>query len=233
MEYQGRLKVLLTLLILLFMFFLVMFFLFINRRDSLIVGFEQPSSNFVGNISQHSPVAPPVVEPIDNPPLVVIETVVEPITPTITTPTSSTATRMVSLGRSITSQHRVVTGDTVSNIAFARWGNAFLWPDLYVNNEWLTDDPDLIFPGEVVDIFNRLGPNGRFSQDEIVAINEAYITVYNLYAALGTRREASRMWVLYSASRVIPNFLDINASRINSNDLIQARRQLEESRALR
>jgi nucleoid-associated protein YgaU len=44
----------------------------------------------------------------------------------------------------------VEPGDTLSGIAQERLGNADLWPDIFHLNEELLDDPDRIFPGQVL-----------------------------------------------------------------------------------
>ncbi|MCL2520823.1 MAG: hypothetical protein FWE37_07485 [Spirochaetaceae bacterium] len=238
MEYQAKLKVLLTFLI----------FLFTALSVGLVLlAFGGNSHSGLGGASFISggnavvvPVTPvnPPAQPEVSPPAAVTPS--EVVTPPPATGVTDVAPPAAVVRqppphseRRVIARHHVVSGDTVSGIAFARWGNAYLWPDLYINNVWRSDDPDLIFPGEVVDIFNRLGPNGRFTAEEINAINEAYIQVYNMYRALGTLRDNSRIWTLTSATRAIPDFLERNSGRLDAADVATARRHLEESRALR
>jgi nucleoid-associated protein YgaU len=49
-------------------------------------------------------------------------------------------------------QYTVQPGDTLSGIAQARYGNASLWPRLFEANRDQIDNPDLIFPGQVLRI---------------------------------------------------------------------------------
>ncbi|HEX2958447.1 MAG TPA: LysM peptidoglycan-binding domain-containing protein [Chitinispirillaceae bacterium] len=50
----------------------------------------------------------------------------------------------------------VKKGDTLWDIAFSLWGDNFLWPDLWHANPQI-NNPDLIFPGDVLRIPNRNG----------------------------------------------------------------------------
>lgn len=46
--------------------------------------------------------------------------------------------------------HLVEGGDTLSGIAQRTLGNGNLWPDIFELNTELLDDPDRIFPGQVL-----------------------------------------------------------------------------------
>jgi hypothetical protein len=238
MEQQSKLKILLTLLIFIFAVLSILFFLFafnrevIESRLSAIFGGKETrvtatqTTPAVSRPQTTQPAAPQQPAP---------ETPAAPLTPAapaVQNPSSSESrTDVNGLQRRLINQYKVVTGDTVSGIAYARWGNAYLWPDLYVNNVWRSQDPDLIYPGEVVDILNRLGPNGRFTQQEINAINNAYLEVYNLYKRQGPVRNNSKWYTLYSATRVIPNFLEMNKDKIDADDIKMAQRHASESKA--
>jgi hypothetical protein len=122
--------------------------------------------------------------------------------------------------RTVDGQYEVRRGDTLSGMSLNQWGNAMLWPDLYVNNAWIYSDPDLILPGEMVFLFKRLGGvSGILNTEEVKLISEAYIEVYELYAKLGDRRSSSRLYVLGMALRFEPNFFTIYADRIMTADI--------------
>ncbi len=122
--------------------------------------------------------------------------------------------------RMVDGHYEVRHGDTLSGMSRTQWGNAMLWPDLYVNNNWIHNDPDLILPGEMVFLFKRLGgSSGVLSAEEVKLISEAYIEVYELYAKLGERRTSSRLYVLGMALRFEPHFFTLYADRIKKDDI--------------
>lgn len=51
-----------------------------------------------------------------------------------------------------TSTYTVVKGDSLSKIAKRLWGDASLWPRIYDANRTTIKDPDLIHPGQVLNI---------------------------------------------------------------------------------
>ena len=51
-----------------------------------------------------------------------------------------------------TSTYTVVKGDSLSKIAKQLWGDAALWPRIYDANRTTIKDPDLIHPGQVLNI---------------------------------------------------------------------------------
>lgn len=50
------------------------------------------------------------------------------------------------------STYTVVKGDSLSKIAKRLWGDASLWPRIYDANRSIIKDPDLIHPGQVLNI---------------------------------------------------------------------------------
>jgi hypothetical protein len=134
--------------------------------------------------------------------------------------------------RMVLKKHEVKPGKTVSGVAYDEWGNAYLWPDLYVHNVWRTADPDLIYPGEVVNIINRLGNNGQFSTEDLQVIEQSYLKVYHLYRNLGDKRQASRWYALNSALKFNSQFLEKYKSQIDPKDAIMAVKYKNESSAL-
>lgn len=149
------------------------------------------------------------------------------ITPLIDGKTESTE-RIFSNQRN----YKVSAGDTVSDITVREWGNLILWPDLYVNNQWIYDDPDLILPGEVLTIFDKLGNDQEHLSDlDKKYLTEAYLKVYHLYAKLGERRNASKWYTLKLALRVEPNFFEIYANQIEQRDIDMVNKLQSQSQA--
>ncbi|NIZ46761.1 hypothetical protein PVA44_04260 [Entomospira nematocerorum] len=133
-----------------------------------------------------------------------------------------------------TREYKIRSGDTVSGITVKEWGNVVLWPDLYVNNQWIYDDPDLILPGEIVTVFDKLGMGrSELSAEEVKLLSEAYIKVYTLYAQLGSKRNASKWYTLGLALRVEPRFFEIYADRIDPRDIEMVRSLNQQANALR
>ncbi len=89
-------------------------------------------------------------------------------------------------------------------------------------------DPDLIFPDEIVDIYNRLGNGNVYSGAEKKMILEAYIKVYRRYKAIGPEKNGSAWTLLWCGAKYDHAFLDIYADQIDPEDLAVARRYIEE-----
>jgi len=130
--------------------------------------------------------------------------------------------------RFVTGEHTVIGGESFSLITGMYWDDIFLWPDLYVLNDMKSNDPDLIYPDEIVDIYNRLGNENKFSKNEKEMILEAYIMVYRRYKAIGPEKNGSAWTLLWCGAKYDHDFLDIYAEQIDPKDLIVARRYVEE-----
>ena len=65
---------------------------------------------------------------------------------------SSTAPGLERPQPTSSSTYTVVKGDSLSKIAKRLWGDASLWPQLYEANRTTIKDPDLIHPGQVLNI---------------------------------------------------------------------------------
>lgn len=57
-----------------------------------------------------------------------------------------------------TTTYTVAKGDSLSRIAKRLWGDASLWPSIYEANRTTIRDPDLIHPGQVLNIPVRGAP---------------------------------------------------------------------------
>lgn len=134
------------------------------------------------------------------------------------------------LKRTEMGSHTVAKGDSVSDIAKNYWGNPYLWPDLYVNNEWISKNPDLIYPLEKVRILNKLGRGSNYTVEEIDAINSAYLEVYRLYNEVGARANPSKWYTIYSATKILPDFFERNKDVIAPKDIEMAKKQVRESK---
>jgi len=130
--------------------------------------------------------------------------------------------------RYVVDKHVVLMGQSFSVITGIYWDSYFLWPDLYVHNDLRSEDPDLIFPDEIVDIYNRLGTGSTYTQAERALIMDAYIKVYDRFKALGPHKNGSAWTLLWCAAKFDENFLDAYSRRIDPDDLAIARRYVDE-----
>ncbi|QEN09614.1 hypothetical protein EXM22_17090 [Oceanispirochaeta crateris] len=130
--------------------------------------------------------------------------------------------------RQITGEHKVLEGENFSLITGFYWDDIFLWPDLYIRNSMRSDDPDLIYPDEIVTIYNRLGTGNNFSTRETEEILEAYLQVYEIYKKLGAEKNNSVWSLLWCAARYDHDFLDTYKDRIDPADRAMAQKYIDE-----
>lgn len=130
--------------------------------------------------------------------------------------------------RYIVETHTVVGGESFSLITGEYWDDIFLWPDLYIRNDMKSGDPDLIYPDEIVDIYNRLGRGDDFSEAERKMILDAYIQVYDRFKALGPHKNGSAWTLLWCGAKYDHDFLEIFARRIDPEDRAVAQRYIDE-----
>lgn len=114
--------------------------------------------------------------------------------------------------RELITTYEIKEGDTIFELAERFWGDEHLWPDLYITNKEEFADPDLIHPGEKIEVYEPLGADGGLSRKERDTLVQAYIGVYRIYRALGEeeiksgetakgeRRKEDAVWVLYVAA---------------------------------
>jgi len=131
--------------------------------------------------------------------------------------------------RYITGHHSVKSGESFSLITGQYWDDIYLWPDLYVRNEMLSDDPDLIFPQEIIDIYNRLGNGDSFTEREREEILNSYLEVYRIFKSLGEKKDASARALLYTATKYDKDFLDRFQSQIDPEDRRMVERYIMEA----
>ena len=130
--------------------------------------------------------------------------------------------------RFIVDRHTVVGGESFSLITGIYWDDIFLWPDLYIRNDMKSEDPDLIFPDEIVDIYNRLGREDFYSDAERTTILDAYIQVYKRFKALGPHKNGSAWTLLWCGAKYDHDFLEIYAETIDPEDRAIAQRYIDE-----
>ena len=130
--------------------------------------------------------------------------------------------------RHITDEHTVKKGESFSLVTGFYWEDIFLWPDLYIRNSMRSDDPDLIYPDEIITIYNRLGQGEDFSTEETSEILEAYLEVYRIYKKLGDRKNNSVWSLLWCAARYDHDFLDTYRDRIDPEDRAMAQKYIDE-----
>ena len=130
--------------------------------------------------------------------------------------------------RYITGKHRVLAGESISYIAGVHWDDIFLWPELYILNELISDDPDLIYIDEIVNIYNRLGQGNDYTEGETRHILDAYIEVYDRFKALGPQKNSSAWTLLWCGTKYDREFLSLYADRIEPQDMAMAEKYIVE-----
>lgn len=132
------------------------------------------------------------------------------------------------LPRHETGEHTVKKGESFSLITGFYWEDIFLWPDLYIRNSMRSDDPDLIYPDEIIKIYNRLGIGDEFTRRETDEILEAYLQVYKVYKKLGKEKNNSVWSLLWCAARYDHDFLEKYGDRIDPEDRAMAQKYIDE-----
>lgn len=134
--------------------------------------------------------------------------------------------------RDYVADHKVKSGDWFSTVTGKYWDDLFMWPDLYTMNTMRTADPDLIYPDENITIYQSLTADGDFSEDDRQTVLKAYIKVYKMYKALGTRKDLAAARLLAAAVRYDAKFLENHKTEIKASDLQKARALLSEQKLL-
>ncbi|MBN2658096.1 MAG: hypothetical protein JXR86_13635 [Spirochaetales bacterium] len=130
--------------------------------------------------------------------------------------------------RYIVDHHTVVKDESFSLVTGIYWDDVYLWPDLYIRNDMKSDDPDIIYPDEIIDIYNRLGHGNLYNDIEKDEILKAYIEVYDIYKKLGPEKENSVWALLYSGAKYDHDFLDLFSDRIDPADKAMAQKYIDE-----
>jgi len=137
----------------------------------------------------------------------------------------------LSRNRRIVARHTVRPGETVYSIAKKYYGNQYLWPDLYYLNKNRFEDPDLLRPGDTINIYEKLGDPKTLGKDKKKQLVQAYITMYRVARALGEKEVAAGKkkkgleriregrWTLYTALRYEHDLLDIYEDVIYPEDM--------------
>ena len=160
----------------------------------------------------------------------IVSTFADPSVPVVQAPESEITPEEPEeeIVRYVVDSHTVVGGESFSLITGMYWDDIFLWPDLYVHNDMKSGDPDLIYPDEIVDIYNRLGKGDEYTEAERELLLEAYIQVYDRFKAIGPEKNGSAWTLLWCGAKYDHAFLDKYAHRIDPQDLAVARRYIEE-----
>jgi hypothetical protein len=130
--------------------------------------------------------------------------------------------------RFIVDHHTVKKDESFSLVTGIYWDDVYLWPDLYLKNDMKSDDPDIIYPNEIIDIYNRLGNGDIYNDIEKDEILKAYIEVYDIYKKLGKAKENSVWALLYSGAKYDHDFLNLFSDRIDPADKAMAQKYIDE-----
>ena len=108
------------------------------------------------------------------------------------------------------SNYTVSRNDWFSTITGKHWQDLFMWPDLYTMNidNLRSANPDLIFPGEKVSIYESLVADGEFSEADRQTLVQAYLKVYKIYKQAGESKALAAAQLLASAVRYDKDFLE-------------------------
>ena len=161
-------------------------------------------------------------------------------------PSEPAGPAVVSAERTVSARHTVEAGDTFYEISGSYWNDEHLWPDLYMLNRERFSDPDLVRPGDIVEIYPSLASDGELSAQDIEVLSQAYVDTYSVYRRIGIealergRERGSRYWItrsrikinkahwlLYSGHRFNRNLAAEYAERIDERDLRVVRDYLE------
>lgn len=133
--------------------------------------------------------------------------------------------------RKLIEEYTVKSGDTIFDISDRYWNNKYLWPDLYILNKNSISDPDLIYPGDKLLIYEKLGDPEKFNKKQRQKIVEAFIGVYRIYRSFGEKdieagnikkgekRITDARWTLYTALRYDKDLLKKYKDAIYPQDI--------------
>ncbi|OQX28837.1 MAG: hypothetical protein B0D92_06830 [Spirochaeta sp. LUC14_002_19_P3] len=130
--------------------------------------------------------------------------------------------------RYVKGNHTVAEGESFSLVTGMYWEDIYLWPDLYVLNNMISDDPDKIYPNEIIDIYNRLGQGNEYSERETEMILDAYMQVYDRFKSLGPHKNSSAWTLLWCGTKYNQDFLKLYERRIDSVDMEMAEKYIKE-----
>ncbi len=135
------------------------------------------------------------------------------------------------------SDHTVRKNDWFAKVTNKYWDDLYMWPDLYTLNQGnrrnlSSSDPDLIYPGEKIGIYESLTADGDFSDQDCRTLLSAYLKVYKMYKQLGESKDLAAAQLLASAVRYDADFLDDYSSVIAAKDKQMAQRLLKEQKFL-
>jgi nucleoid DNA-binding protein len=131
--------------------------------------------------------------------------------------------------RELITAYTVEGGDTLVSITEEYWKDAHLWPDMYSNNDNVLKDPNLLFPGQKIEVLESLKTSVGLSFEAKEELLADYIMVYRLYRALGEQEESRNSGrgttrfreartVLYTATMYDPEILQTYKHRIADKD---------------
>ena len=132
------------------------------------------------------------------------------------------------------SDYPVSPNDWFSTITGKHWEDLFMWPDLYTMNmdNLRSTNPDLIFPGEKISIYESLIADGEFSETDKETLLQAYLKVYQVYKQAGESKALAAAQLLASAVRYEKDFLEKYANFLAPQDKQMAQKLIKEQKFL-
>lgn len=128
------------------------------------------------------------------------------------------------------SDYQVRQNDWFSTITGKHWEDLFMWPDLYTMNmdNLRSANPDMIFPGEKVSIYESLVADGEFSETDRETLIQAYLKVYQVYKQAGESKALAAAQLLASAVRYKKDFLEKYSRFLDPMDKQMAEKLIKE-----
>ncbi len=122
----------------------------------------------------------------------------------------------------------VQRGDTFFDLTRRFWGDPDLWPGLYAVNNNVVSNPDLIYPGQVIQLLADAKSTDEMTRQERLSLAAGHVETYRAYiesaGALpwGSNRRAQLInaahWVLYSAFGFDDQILERYSGEIRESD---------------
>ena len=122
----------------------------------------------------------------------------------------------------VSKEYAVEKGETLKSIAAERYGDYRLWPVLWFANKDGVRNPDLIEPGQKLEVYElpfAVPKDGDFGALQDALITKAYLAAYGRYLDEGPDWVGQRRWTLLEARAFEPELFEKEAASIDEEDL--------------